>query len=169
VPAPALHPSGSPAAGSAIAPRPEESVPVPSVPGRSFIAPRAMLDLVRAAVLGCYGVTGLVDRSVMRRVLARLGVPGRGIALTLDHGIAIDLSIAVGHGLPIAEVARQVDSAVRYAIHHATGREVARLVIHVNGLRVSSAGPAEATAPRPAAEAAPVVQDAASGAEGAGG
>ena len=36
--------------------------------------------------------------------------------------------------MPIAEVARQVDSAVRYAIRRALGREVDRLTIHVDGL-----------------------------------
>lgn len=122
-------------------------MPEPSVPGRSTVTRRAMLDLVRTAVLGSYGVTGFVDRSAMRRLLGRLGVPRRGIALTLDNGIAIDLSITVARGLPIAEVARQVDSAVRYAIRHATGREVARLVIHVNGLHVptGSTNPAGST------------------------
>ena len=37
--------------------------------------------------------------------------------------------------MPIAEVARQVDSAVRYGIRHALEREVDRLTIHVDGLR----------------------------------
>ena len=101
-------------------------MPEPSVPGRSFITRRAMLDLIRTAVLGSYGVTGFIDRSAVRRALARLGAPRRGIALSLDDGIAIDLSITVAQGLPLAEVARQVDSAVRYAIR----------LIHVNGLRV---------------------------------
>ena len=37
--------------------------------------------------------------------------------------------------MPVAEVARQVDSAVRYALRRALGREVDRLTIHVDGLR----------------------------------
>ena len=54
-------------------------------------------------------------------------------------------------------MARQVDSAVRYAIRQALGREVVRLTIHVDGLRVvpfdspgrpaGSAGSARAIAP----------------------
>ena len=46
----------------------------------------------------------------------------------------------MAHGVPIAEVARQVDSAVRYAIQFALGREVRRLTIHIGGLRVSPVG-----------------------------
>lgn len=131
-------------------------MPEPSVPGRSFITRRAVLDLVRTAVLGSYGVTGFVERSAVRRVLARLGAPARGIALTLDDGIAIDLSITVARGLPIAEVARQVDSAVRYAIRHSIGREVARLVIHVNGLHVPTGGSAPTAPTATIAPTAPV-------------
>ena len=138
-------------------------MPAPSVPGRSFITRRAMLDLIRTAVLGSYGVTGFIDRSAVRRALARLGAPRRGIALSLDDGIAIDLSITVAQGLPIAEVARQVDSAVRYAIRHAIGRDVARLVIHVNGLRVPTG---QTGASAPAAPAPPAVAPPGAGAGG---
>ena len=52
--------------------------------------------------------------------------------------------------VPVAEVARQVDSAVRYAMRRALDLEVDRLVIHIDGLRVQpgSALPEDApTAP----------------------
>jgi uncharacterized alkaline shock family protein YloU len=55
--------------------------------------------------------------------------------------LAIDLDLTVAFGVPVAEVARQVDSAVRYAIRHALGREVTRLTIHVDGLRVAPGTP----------------------------
>ena len=42
--------------------------------------------------------------------------------------------------MPVAEVARQVDSAVRYALRHALGREVRRLTIHIDGLRFGPGG-----------------------------
>ncbi|MDQ2965766.1 MAG: Asp23/Gls24 family envelope stress response protein, partial [Chloroflexota bacterium] len=45
------------------------------------------------------------------------------------------------------EVARQVDSAVRYAIRRALGREVSRLTIHVDGLRYQPGGPPPTTMP----------------------
>ncbi len=51
------------------------------------------------------------------------------------HPSRIDLDLTVAYGLPIAEVARQVDSAVRYSIRNALGRDVTRLTIHVDGLR----------------------------------
>ena len=48
-----------------------------------------------------------------------------GLAIRLDDGIEIDLDLTVAFGVPVAEVARQVDSAVRYALRRALGREVA--------------------------------------------
>jgi uncharacterized alkaline shock family protein YloU len=95
-----------------------------------------MLDVIRAAVLGSYGVAGFADRDLLSRLVRRIGLGRPSIELGLEDGIRIDLHVTVAHGLPVAEVARQVESAVRYAVRHAFGREVARLVVHVNGLRV---------------------------------
>jgi uncharacterized alkaline shock family protein YloU len=53
---------------------------------------------------------------------------------TLDR-ISVDLDITVAFGVPVAEVARQVDSAVRYAVKRALDREIDHLAIHVDGLR----------------------------------
>jgi uncharacterized alkaline shock family protein YloU len=55
----------------------------------------------------------------------------------MDHGLVIELDLTVAYGVPIAEVARQVDSAVRYSLRRALSREVDRLTIHVGGLRFS--------------------------------
>ena len=109
----------------------------PSTRGRALVSRRAVVDLVRNATLGSYGVTGFAGSSRWERLGELIGVPPRGIAIDLDDGLAIDLDLTVAHGLPIAEVARQVDSAVRYAVRRALGREVARLTIHVDGLRAA--------------------------------
>jgi hypothetical protein len=42
--------------------------------------------------------------------------------------------------VPVAEVARQVDSSIRYSIRRALGREVSRISIHVDGLQVPAGG-----------------------------
>ena len=132
-------------------------MPEPSVPGRSIVTRRALLDVIRAAVLGSYGITGFSDRDPVRRVLRRLGLVRPGIRLTLTPEIAIDLYVTVAHGLPVAEVARQLDSAVRYAVRRAVGREVGRLVVHVNGLRVLPVGTGARPDAAPPPSATPVV------------
>ena len=115
-------------------------MPQSSVPGRAFASRRAVLDVVRTAVLGSYGVTGFAERDLVSRLFRRFGLGRPPIALSLHREIRIDLYLTIAHGLPVAEVARQVESAVRYAVRRTFGREVARLVVHVNGLRVLPRG-----------------------------
>ena len=61
-----------------------------------------------------------------------------------EGALAIRLNLRVAYGLPVAEVARQVDSAIRYGIRRAVGREVDSLLIRVGGLntRPGTAPPA---------------------------
>jgi uncharacterized alkaline shock family protein YloU len=125
-------------------------VPTASTPGRSIVSRRAVIDIVRTATLGSYGVTGFAG-GIVGRLLERLGFTQPGIRVSFVDGratatpaetsasvdrasLTIDLDLTVAYGVPIAEVARQVDSAVRYALRRALGREVSRLTIHVDGL-----------------------------------
>jgi uncharacterized alkaline shock family protein YloU len=128
---------------------------VPSIPthGRSLATRQAVLDLVRTATLGSYGVTGFAAGPV-DRLLGVAGLRQPGIRVRLDAGLEIELDLTIAYGVPVAEVARQVDSAVRYAIRRGLAREVARLTIHVDGLRVAPGAPpiivpAEPSAIRP--------------------
>ena len=115
---------------------------MPSIPtrGRSLVTRQAVLDLIRIATLGSYGVTGFAAGPA-ERLLARLGFAQPGIHLRLEANLEIELDLTVAYGVPVAEVARQVDSAVRYALRRGLRREVARLTIHVDGLRVAPGSP----------------------------
>ena len=108
-------------------------------PGRSLVTGRALDDIIRTATLGSYGVTGFAG-GPLSRLLAQLGLRQPGLAVRLDDGIEIELDLMVAMGVPVAEVARQVDSAIRYAIRRALDREITRLLIHVDGLRVHPGG-----------------------------
>jgi uncharacterized alkaline shock family protein YloU len=120
-------------------------VPKASTPGRSIVSRRAVVDIVRTATLGSYGVTGFAG-GILGRLLGRLGFIQPGINVSFGEGVTgsrsedhaaliVDLDLTVAYGVPIAEVARQVDSAIRYALRRALDREVAHLTIHVDGLR----------------------------------
>jgi uncharacterized alkaline shock family protein YloU len=111
-------------------------VPVNPTPGRSLVTRQAVMDLIRTATLGSYGVTGLAAAPV-ERLMGLLGLAQPGIRVHLDQALEIELDLTVAVGVPVAEVARQVDSAVRYAIRRGVGREVARLTINIEGLRVA--------------------------------
>ena len=108
-------------------------MPADPTPGRSLITRRAITDIVRAATLGSYGVTGFAGDPI-ERLATWLGMGQSGLHVELRDGIELELELTVAYGLPIAEVARQVDSAVRYAIRRSLEREVHRLTIHVDGL-----------------------------------
>jgi uncharacterized alkaline shock family protein YloU len=140
-------------------------VPTDPTPGRSLVTRRAIVDVIRAATLGSYGVTGFAA-GLPERVLGALGIGHPGIRVTLDDAPVVDLDITVAFGLPVAEVARQVDSAVRYGLRRSLGREVGRLTIHVDGLRYQPGGPPPAPVAHVEESPAPV-QPAESGTDAA--
>ncbi len=109
-------------------------MPDDPIPGRALATRRALTDIIRAAVLGSYGVAGFAGGPVARLLAWLEGrPPGLRVAVT-DDELAVHLHLRVAYGLPVAEVARQVDSAVRYGIRRALGREVDHLSIRVAGL-----------------------------------
>jgi uncharacterized alkaline shock family protein YloU len=109
-------------------------MPERSIAGRSIVTRRAIVDIVRTAVQSSYGVTGFSDPSLGRRLLRWIGLDRPGIQLTTDGGLRLDLYVNVAFGVPVAEVARQVDSAVRYSLRRLVGVEVESLTVHVGGL-----------------------------------
>ena len=118
----------------------EQRLPDAPTPGRALVTRRAVIDIVRSVTLGSYGVSGFGGSLLDRAAGSLEGRPG-GLRVSLRHGgIAIHLRLRVAHGLPIAEVARQVDSAVRYAVRRALGREVDRLTIRIAGLEAHPGG-----------------------------
>jgi uncharacterized alkaline shock family protein YloU len=140
---------------------------LPSHPtsGRSLVTRRALADIVRAATLGSYGVTGFAANP-LQRIAAALGLAQPGLRLDVSSGLGVELHLTVAYGLPVAEVARQVDSAVRYAVRRSIGRDVDGLTIHVGALRYqpgslppASRPPADGVIHVPPAEAAAVGRD----------
>jgi uncharacterized alkaline shock family protein YloU len=104
------------------------------MPGRSLVTKRAIRDLVRSAVLSAYGVTGFAGGGPVGRLLERVGLAHPGLHVEVDDELTVDLRLTVAYGLPIAEVARQVESSVRYTLRHALGREPDRVSIRIGRL-----------------------------------
>ena len=115
-------------------------MPEQSIGGRALVTRRAVIDIVRGVTLGSYGVVGFADNWADRLLGWIERRPG-GLRVSVAGGsLAIHMRLRVAHGLPIAEVARQVDSAVRYAIRTALGREVDQLSIRVAKLELHPGG-----------------------------
>jgi uncharacterized alkaline shock family protein YloU len=116
-------------------------MPERRAPGRSAVTRRAITDIVRAAVLSSYGVVGFASRRAVDPLIRWLRVDEPGIRIRMDERLSIALHLRVAYGLPVAEVARQVESAVRYSVERALGRPVDDLSIHVDGLDATPGGP----------------------------
>ena len=109
---PARHRRTSPACRPIRNARPQRS---------SRDGPSSTSSATRPWTLWRHGLRGAAASSVR---LAGSGSAQPGIGVRLAGGLSIELDLTVAYGLPIAEVARQVDSAVRYGIRRALGREV---------------------------------------------
>jgi uncharacterized alkaline shock family protein YloU len=108
--------------------------PVRSVPGRAVVARRALAEIVRDAVLGSYGVTGFSEPNPLWRTRRALRLGSGAVRLRLHPEVTVAVRVTVAYGLPVAEVARQVDSAVRYGLERAVGHPVGPIEVHVEGL-----------------------------------
>lgn len=115
-------------------------MPDQSIGGRALVTRRAVVDIVRRVTLGSYGVAGFAGNWA-DRVLGWIEQRPGGLRVSVAGDVlVIRLHLRVAQGLPIAEVARQVDLAVRHAIRTALGREVDRLTIRVAKLELHPGG-----------------------------
>ena len=105
------------------------------IPGRSLVTRRAIRELVQSAVLSVYGVSGFAGGGRIGRLLDRAGLGNPGCRVAIDPSLSVDLDLLVAYGLPVAEVARQVESAVRYTLRHAIGQEPQGVAIKIGRLR----------------------------------
>jgi uncharacterized alkaline shock family protein YloU len=104
------------------------------IPGRSLVTRRAIRELVRTAVVSSYGVTGFAAGGPVRRVLARVGIGRPGLWVQVEPELVVHLRLTVAYGLPIAEVARQVESSVRWTLRNAIGQEPDEVTIRIGSL-----------------------------------
>jgi uncharacterized alkaline shock family protein YloU len=108
--------------------------------GRIEVAPRAIATIAARAVGESYGVVGMAphtQREGVAQVLHRRDAH-RGVEVRIGNdAIAIDLYVILEYGTRIAEVARNVQEHVRYAVEQALGMPVAQVNVRVQGLRMN--------------------------------
>jgi uncharacterized alkaline shock family protein YloU len=124
-------------------------LPEQAIGGRALVTRRAVIDIVRRVTLGSYGVAGFAGNWA-DRLLGWIEQRPGGLRVSVAGGsLTIRLHLRVAHGLPVAEVARQVDHAVRHAIRMAVGREIDKLTIRVARLEIHPGGEPPEPPPRP--------------------
>jgi len=87
-------------------------------------------EMVGNAVKGCFGVADMANgrRGAGRRRL-------QGVRIYRDGGgLSVDLRILVTYGLNIAAIVRGIHSRVTYTVEGATGLEVRKVNVFVDGM-----------------------------------
>src|SRR5690606_29757653 len=110
--------------------------------GKIRIADEVIATIAGVAATESYGLVGMHARNVQEglSVLLRREDLARGVQVTIadDNRAIIDLSVGVQYGVNIAEVAHNVMEQVKYAVESQCGLEVARVNVHVEGVRVDA-------------------------------
>jgi uncharacterized alkaline shock family protein YloU len=108
--------------------------------GRIEVSPHAIASIAGLVVLESYGVVGMApkdSREYMAALLPRANFR-RGIDVKFVEGQAvIDLYVIIEYGTRISEVAQGIKNRVKYVVERDTGLRIARVNVHVQGLRVS--------------------------------
>lgn len=106
--------------------------------GKIDISPTVIADIAKQVLTESYGVTGIVStgiRSGLERLLRKKG-SRKGIQVEIKDGsVAIDLHIAAGLGVNLAEVASNIKSAIVYQVEKLTMLKVARVDIHIDEVK----------------------------------
>jgi len=102
-------------------------------------------EIIGSAVTGCFGVAGMGNtnarqglRSAVQQrspVTRRRQFLDQGVRVYKDgNGLMVDLHIIVTYGLNIAAIVRSIGNKVRYTVEEATGLEVRKINVFVDGM-----------------------------------
>ncbi len=109
--------------------------------GRLVLSEEAIATIAGAAATECYGVVGMAGRKMTDGISELLGKENlsRGVSVSIDGDVVyIDLSVVLGYGVRITEVARMIVDKVRYTVENATGLTVRKVTVNVQGIRVQA-------------------------------
>ena len=85
------------------------------------------------------GVAGLVSTTPyqgFRTMIAKGDVPDKGVKVHITGGrLVLDLHIVVTYGVNISAIVQSIIHKVRYTVEDATGMEVAKVNVYVDGMR----------------------------------
>ena len=96
-------------------------------------------EVIGNAVSHCYGVAGMGNGAARREWRAAVGRKknawNQGVRVYRDgNGILVDLHITIRYGFDISAIVRATVSRVHYAVEKATGLQVKKVNVFVDGL-----------------------------------
>ena len=107
--------------------------------GTIEIAPDVFTSISGRAATNCFGVRGMVSRSVSDGIvyLLRKESLSKGVKVTYlpDDSLSVELHIAVEHGVNIPAVCQSIISEVRYIVEKKTGVSVSLVDVCVDAIQ----------------------------------
>ncbi len=107
--------------------------------GTVEISPEYFAALVGHAASDCFGVTGMAYSNPTQGILSiitKKETPDKGVRVRISgNRLVIDLHIVVTYGLNIAAIVKSIMHCVKYNVEEATGFEVARVNVYVDGMK----------------------------------
>jgi uncharacterized alkaline shock family protein YloU len=109
--------------------------------GKIEVFPGVVAAIAGHAAIECYGIMGMAARGLRDGVatLLRRENLHRGVDVReADGKLLIDVYVVVLYGIRITEVARNLQTAVRFEVERATGVPVSEVNVFVQGVRGDS-------------------------------
>ncbi len=109
--------------------------------GKIEVSPTAIASLASQAVLESYGVVGMATKDLASGIVEILQPAShrRGVEISIDMDcIVIDLYVVIEYGTPIATIARNIQSVVKYTVERALSAPVHAVNVHVQDLHVGT-------------------------------
>ena len=95
--------------------------------------------LVGNAASSCYGVAGMVKSGTkqgLRSVFYKRPFADEGIRVRSENEkLIVDLHISVIYGMNISAIAKSIVNKVRYTVEEATGLDVKKVNVYVDGMK----------------------------------
>ena len=96
-------------------------------------------ELVSRAARSCYGVAGMVKSGTkqgIRSVFTKRSYADDGIRVRSEGDkLIVDLHISVIYGMNISAIAKSIVNKVRYTVEEATGLDVKKVNVFVDGMK----------------------------------
>ena len=95
--------------------------------------------LVGQAASSCYGVAGMVKsgpKQGLRSVFSRRSYADEGLRVRSEGDkLVVDLHISVIYGMNISAIAKSIVNKVRYTVEEATGLDVKKVNVYIDGMK----------------------------------
>ncbi len=107
--------------------------------GRITVSKEYLVSLIGHTVTNCFGVAGMNRTTALGTMAELVGVKDsldKGVNLKYsDNKLIINLHITVTMGINITAIVASITNKVRFAVEEATGIEVFKINIYVDGMK----------------------------------